>query len=177
MPVQQTRSNRSLVLAVLGLTLGLAAVLALFVLAIPSLTEQERIQVRLGDDRFPAGSAERRAASIERDGPILFSDVAGGQRDIYLQHLGDDPERGWHAFDARRVGQGRDCSLVWDAAAQHFVDPCDDAVVPPDGEGLPSYPVAVEEGELFVDLNAAQRQEREAEQSTTTSILVTGQRP
>lgn len=179
MPVQQTRSNRSIVVAVLGLTVGIVAVLGLFVVAIPSLTEEGKVTVQLGDDRFPAGPAEARAASIERDGPILFSDVASGQRDIYLQHVGDDAEQGWLAFDARLPGRGRECTLVWQPEQGEFTDPCDGTTVPADGEGLAHYPAEVVEGEVVVDLNAAQRREAEEreEPSTTTSILITGERP
>lgn len=176
MPVQQNRSNRSAVLAVLGLTLGIAAVLGLFVVAIPSLTEEGKVQVQVGDDRFQAGPAEARAASIDRDGPILFSDVAGGQRDIYLQHLGDDPTQGWLAFDARRPEQPRDCTVVWIVDDQVFEDSCDGTIVPADGEGLAQYPAEVDEGTVLVDLNAAQRveDERVEESSTTSSLLITG---
>lgn len=181
MPVQQTRSNRSIIVAVLGLTVGILAVLGLFVVAIPSLTETGKVTVQLGDDRFPAGPAESRASSIQRDGPILFSDVASGQRDIYLQHLGDDPLDGWLAFDARRPEQGRACTLVWQVDGQVFVDPCDDTVVPADGAGLTHYPADVVDGAVVVDLNAAQREERDQgtdEPSTTTSsIIITGARP
>jgi hypothetical protein len=160
-PVQSARSTRSLVLAALGLTVGIVAVLTLFVVAIPSLTEDGRVQVNLGDERFAAGKAEARAATIDEGGPILFPDVAGGQRDIYLQHLGDDPDAGWLAFDARRPGQGQDCTLVWRSTDDggEFEDPCDGTTVPADGEGLVAYPVELDEdGNLTVDLNAAARE-------------------
>lgn len=163
-PVQSSTSTRSLVLAAVGLTIGIVAVLALFVVAIPSLTEDGRVQVNLGDERFAAGRAEARATTIAEGGPILFPDVAGGQRDIYLQHLGDDPEAGWLAFDARRPGQGQDCTLVWRPDEGDFEDPCDGSVVPPDGEGLVAYPVELDdEGNLTIDLNAAARDQAERE--------------
>ena len=151
-PVKQSRSPRSLALGVLGLTIGIIAVLALFVLAIPSLTEENRVSVQLGDDRFDAGPAADRADAIERDGPILFSDVASGQRDIWLQHLGDDPAAGWLAFDARRPEVGRDCTLQWEPGADDFRDPCTGQAVPADGEGLRHYPVEVVDGIVLVDL-------------------------
>lgn len=154
-PVQQTpaRSPRSMVLAVGGVVIGIALVLGLFVWAIPSLTESDVVEVRLGDDQFDAGSAEARAESVAEDGPLLFSDPSGRDRDIFVQHTGEEPTEGWTAFDARRTGQPRECSLEWVSEAQHFVDPCDGTVVPADGEGLLSYPVEVtEDGELIVDL-------------------------
>jgi hypothetical protein len=142
-----------MVLAVGGVVVGIALVLGLFVWAIPSLTESETIEVNLGEDEFDAGSAEARSASIAEDGPLLFSDVASGERDIFVQHIGDDPAEGWAAFDARRPGQPRECSLRWEPDPGRFVDPCDGTVVPADGEGLLSYPVEVtEDGELIIDL-------------------------
>lgn len=177
MPVQQHRSNRSAAVAVLGLTLGIAAVLGLFVIAIPSLTEDGKVQVRVGDDRFQAGPAESRAASIDRDGPILFSDVAGGQRDIYLQHLGDDPDQGWLAFDARRPDQPRDCTLVWIVDGQVFEDSCDGTIVTADGEGLAHYPAEVDQGAVLVDLNAAQRADEASTTTTSSTLLITGSQP
>ncbi|MCC5951747.1 MAG: hypothetical protein JJU45_06580 [Acidimicrobiia bacterium] len=154
MPVRptRTRSPRSLVLGVAALVAGIAAVLTLFVLAIPRLTEDGRIEARLGEPVFSVGSAEGRAEAIAADGPILFPDPAGGQREIFVQHLGSTPDDGWHVFDARRPGQGRECTLVWDDDAAQFDDPCDDATVPADGEGLRQYGVYVEEGEVIVDL-------------------------
>jgi hypothetical protein len=155
-PVKQTkaRSPRSMVLAVGGVVLGIALVLVIFVVAVPSLTESGKVEVKLGSDTFPAGSAESRSRTIAEDGPLLFSDVSGGQRDIYLQHVGDDPATGWYAFDARRPGQPRDCSLQWQADADEFRDPCDGTVVPADGAGLLAYPVTVtEDGNLVIDLN------------------------
>jgi len=91
---------------------------------------------------------------IARDGPILYADAAGGRRDIWLQHLGGDPAGGWFAFDARRPGAGRDCTLQWQAPAAVFLDPCDGTIVEGHGEGLPAYEVRIDDGELIVDLNA-----------------------
>ena len=77
-----------------------------FVVALPGLTEEGTVQVKLGADTFTVGQARPKAESIAADGPFLFSDVANGQRDIYVQHLGDDPLTGWSAFDARLPGAG-----------------------------------------------------------------------
>lgn len=136
---------------IVGLAAGIIAVVALFVVAIPSLTESNRIEVRLGDDVFVAGNAAARSAAIAADGPILLADVASGDRDVYLQHLGDDPNEGWLVFDARRPGTSRDCTLVWGDG--QFTDPCDDTVVPADGSGLPAYNVSVDDdGRVVIDL-------------------------
>jgi len=143
-----------MVLAVAGIVIGIGLVLGLFVFAIPSLTESGTVQVQLGDDRFEAGSAARLSRAIAADGPLLFSDVSSGQRDIYLQHAGPSETEGWLAFDARRPAQPRNCSLQWQRDAGEFRDPCDATVVAADGTGLLTYPVTVtDEGTVIVDLN------------------------
>lgn len=160
MPVQESRrrTSRSLVLAVAGVTVGIMLVLGLFVVAIPSLTESGTIEVQLGSDTYDAGGAVSRSANIRDGGPLLFSDVSSGNRDIYLQHVGDDIEKGWYAFDARRVGQSRNCTLVWRSAESDFLDPCDDTVVPADGTGLPNYPVTItDNGKVVIDLTPDDR--------------------
>ena len=144
-----------MVLAVVGLTAGIVAVLALFVVAIPSLTEENKVSVQLGDDRFDFGPAAARADAIDRDGPVLLPDVASGQREIWVQHLGDDPEAGWLVFDARRADAGRECPLVWVGADEHFVDDCTGEVVPADGDGLRQYSVEVVDGVVFIDLRTS----------------------
>jgi hypothetical protein len=152
-PVERRSSSATtwaVVVGVAGVVAGIA--LVLFVVNLAD-SGSERFEIRLGDERFDAGGAEGRARSIDEGGPILFSDLAGGSRDIILQHLGDDPETGWHAFSAQPPGAPRDCVLEWVEAAGEFVD-CEGRTWPADGAGLTSYPVSVEDGELFVDLNA-----------------------
>jgi len=166
MPVQESRkrTSRSVVVAVAGIAIGIALVLLLFVVAIPSLTESGTVEVKLGSDTYDAGSATARAQNISDGGPLLFSDVSSGKRDIYLQHIGDDVATGWYAFDARRPGQGRDCTLSWQASLSNFRDPCDGAVIAADGTGLLSYPVTItDKGKVIVDLRG------DAVETTTTT--------
>lgn len=156
MPVLESRkrTSRSIVLGVAGVVVGVALVLLLFVVAIPSLTESGKVQVKLGSDTYDAGSASARARNIADGGPLLFSDVSSGKRDIWLQHTGDDDATGWSAFDARRPGQGRSCTLEWRSGSQDFRDPCDGTIVPADGDGLLSYPVTItDKGKVVIDLN------------------------
>jgi hypothetical protein len=153
-PVQQS-TNRSILLAIGGVlvaVVGLGALL-LFVFAVQSGTESGTVEVKLGDDTFRAGSAGPLSRAVGEDGPLLFSDVASGERDIYLQHTGDDPNVGWLAFDAREIDASRDCTLVWSAEQNLFEDPCDGSTVPADGEGLRHYTVTVDDsGTVVVDL-------------------------
>jgi len=183
-PVKErtNRNPRSLALALGGIAVGLVVLVVVFVIALPGLTEEGRVEVKLGTDTFTVGQARPKAESIAIDGPFLFSDVANGQRDVYVQHLGDDPLTGWSSFDARLPGTGRECTLTWDRAAADFTDPCTNQRVPADGAGLPTYPVEVTGDEtVIVDLNAATRPstttEAPEQAPTTSSILVTGTIP
>jgi hypothetical protein len=140
-----------------ALVLGLSGVFvagALFVF-VAWLAGSGGVEVQLGDDEFENLQTERIAAEIADRGPILFSDVAGGDRDIILQHLGDDLEHGWLAFDAQQPGADRSCFFAWNPDDEVFVETCDGTVLPPDGGDQPTYEVyLVDEGErLVVDLN------------------------
>ena len=181
------RARRAVVVGAAGVAVGLALVAAVVWLAGSS----GQVEVRLGDRDFRDLDAARISAEIAERGPVLFSDVAGGSRDIILQHLGDDPESGWLAFEARRSGQDRRCFFQWraevdgdsgdggaedssggedmvdgedgaeaggvgDGAGGHFVNSCDpEDVVDARGTGLVQFPVAVVDGDVRVDINAA----------------------
>ena len=157
-PVQQTRlSPRTIVIMAISAVIIAAGLLVFVLVSLPRLTSSGEVEVQLGSELFDAGYATVQAAAIDGGGPILYSDVSGGQRDIYLQHLGDDPLSGWVAFDARRAGTARECTVQWDPADEQFDDPCDGSTVPADGAGLTAVFVEVrgETGEerIVIDLN------------------------
>jgi hypothetical protein len=131
------------VLAVAGLVVGIVLVLVVFILAIPNLTESGQVEVQLGPESYDAGPAAERADEIADRGPILLPDVASNDRDIYLQHVGDDPNSGWFVFDAREADASRDCTLEWRGAARTFYDPCDGSSIGETGDGLTQYTVEV----------------------------------
>lgn len=134
---------------------GIALVVA-FGLGIAALffaQSSGNIEVRLGDAAFQRIETDRMAESIADQGPVLWPDVAGGSRDIWLQHVGDDNGSGWTAFDARPTGASRDCNALWDPDARTFTDPCTESVYPETGEGLPQIPVFFDGRELIIDIN------------------------
>jgi hypothetical protein len=151
-----------------ALWLGLAAALgvtamALLVIWISAQAREGDIRVQIGDDTFRPGQAETIAGVIAEQGPWLIPDVAGGDRDVILQHLGEDPDQGWHAFAARPVAAPRDCVAEWQPEAEVFVDSCDGTTYPADGAGLPAVPVRVlDDGELEVIVVPANVEEAEA---------------
>jgi hypothetical protein len=163
-PVEQSRGHAGKALAVAGAGVVLALAIAF---GVARLASQGRVDVRLGSDTFADQEAEAAAEKIAADGPILYADAAGGDRDIVLQHLGDDPEDGWIALAARPPGVARACTIqsrdrngpfrLLDADGE-VSDQCDGREFPPTGEGLPTYPVTVDaDGRLDVDLNAEDR--------------------
>ena len=113
------------------------------------------MELRLGDSDFRDLDTDRISAEIADRGPILFGDVADGSLDIILQHLGDDPDSGWLAFEARRDGQDRDCFFRWRPDESLFANTCDNEdVVDESGTGLRHFEVTVVDGDVRVDVNA-----------------------
>ena len=148
-PKLSMNPRRAVAVGLVGVAAGVALVWGM-----SRLAGSGDVEVRLGDDTFEAGDPQNMSRAIADGGPILYADAAGGRRDIWLQHLGNDPTRGWYAFDARRPGAGRACTLQWQSPAAVFIDPCDNSVIDANGEGLPGYQVRIREGELIIDLNA-----------------------
>ena len=149
-PVARSRGHAgtALIVAISGVAVAITLAFLLAVLA-----NRGTVEVNLGDDVFDAGQVERIAEEIDDRGPITYSDVAGGERDIIVQHLGDEPDTGWHAFDARPPGADRECVLDWRQDDREFVDPCSGRRYPADGEGVPQYEVEIREGRIEIDLN------------------------
>jgi hypothetical protein len=175
-PVQKTKARdpRSLGLAIGGLVIGVGLLIVVFVFAVPQLTESGSIKMTTNAAPLDLGNARLKAELIARDGPIPLADPTGGTHDVIVQHVGDDPLKGWLAFDARRPGTGRECSLRWDAARRVFTDPCGGADIPADGGDLPRYPVVVNGDEqVSVQLVTPATQPPTTREPTTT-ILVTG---
>ena len=147
-PRPSLRSAVVVGLAGVAVALGLA-------LAVLLLTRTSGdVEIRLGDRDFRDMDTGRISAEIADRGPILFGDVADGDLDIILQHLGDDPETGWLAFEARRPGQSRDCFFEWQPDEDLFANSCDpDDTVDAAGTGLRHFDVAVVDGDVRVDIN------------------------
>jgi hypothetical protein len=159
MPVAQSRGHAGKALLIAGVSVILLLGLAFLVAAAASRGD---VEINLGDDQFQAGQVENIAKRIERDGglPVLYQDLVGGDRDIFVQHLGDDPQTGWSAFGAF-VPDDPECRIEIDRDAKALVNACDpDVTYPLGGKGLRFYPVFVDDGDLFVDIN---------ELSTTTT--------
>lgn len=157
---------------------ALVGVVLLFVglgLATLALKGRNSPELRLGDQTFQGGSTDRLAAEIARRGPIVYGDVSGRKdRDMILQHLGDDPDTGWYAFLAAPIDKPRDCTWVWQPTRRLFVAKCDRTLTAPaDGAGLTQFRVTVRKGRLDVNLNAEPRASTTVPGSTTAPETTT----
>ncbi len=160
MPVGSTKAPpRQIVFLFAATILGFVAMYFLFTRT-ADLAQSGDVQISIGDEVFAPGNIERLSEDIEREQtPLLLSDVSGGDRDIWLQHTGDEPGTGWFAFNVRPIDASRDCFTNWERDEQTFSYNCDDRVFPADGEGLFQYPVNISPtGDITIDINAADRE-------------------
>ena len=158
MPVAQGpkfNPRRAIAIGLLGVGLGIG-----LIFLVAKLAGSGSVEVKLGDDRFQQINASELAEEIAARGPVLFPDAGVGTRDVIIQHLGSAPTDGWLAFDARLPGRPRECFLRWVAESEEFEDACDASLtVAADGGDQTRYPVEVIDGELVVDINAADREQ------------------
>lgn len=95
--------------------------------------------------------ADRNAETIRRTGPYPLEDPDDKRnRDVYLQHVGGDPETGWIIVLA--YPPDSTCAVTWDTRRHVFEDPCSKRTYPADGSGLTTYPAPVENGRVVIDL-------------------------
>jgi hypothetical protein len=158
MPVAQSRGHAGKALLVAGVGVAVALGLAF---AVALLASKGEVDIKLGDELFDAGQVENIAQRIEReDGlPVLYPDLVGRGRNLYVQHLDDDPKQGWAAFGAFDPDDPT-CAVTLDREAKMLVNECDDTTYPLDGTGLRYYPTSIDGNRLLVDIN---------ELSTTTT--------
>ena len=152
--------------ATTAVVIVIAAILA--VVALVKLASSGTVKNQLGAPTFLAGRARDYAPQVDAQGPILFNDLLGKGRPVYLQHLGPDPKLGWVAIQAIVPGQPARCVLKWDHG---FKNPCSSDAYPADGAGLVRYPATVlPSGRIDVDL----RQPLPASTTITTGTAPPG---
>lgn len=164
--------GRAAVVAVVGIVVLFAGI----GLATLALNGRNSPDLGLGDQTFRRQSTERLSKEIAERGPVFYGDVSGRKdRDIIVQHLGDDPDVGWYAFPAAPVDKARDCTWQWQADEELFRARCDESLTAPaDGEGLPQFKVTVSGGTVDIDLNAEARTTTTTEPDTATTTTAPG---
>lgn len=192
MPVERrsgSQQTRSVIIAVVALAIAVLGAWGMIRLASGG---QGPVKVQLGDDTFDAGYATRMADQIDKDGPLLFSDVSGrGQRQpIYVVHIGSDDKDGWFALSAIAPGAAEGCFVTWNPESELFeerraADPaegrdalgerCRDVTWSAngtdgsDGSELEAFPWEIDKDErLIIDLRPDQSR------TTTTTIATSG---
>jgi hypothetical protein len=158
-PVAQTRGHAGKALLIAGVSVVLLLVVTWLVAQAASRGD---VEIKLGDERFDAGHVDNLAEEIDDGGglPFLYPDLVNRDRNLFVQHRGDDADVGWSAFGAFDPDRP-ECPIQIDREAKVLVNGCDpDVTYPPDGTGLRFYPTVVDDGTLYVDLN---------ELSTTTT--------
>jgi hypothetical protein len=144
--------NRTSILLIAGLALLAAILIVVFFVRLSNRPGQK---VNVGSQEFAVGKAAVLAPAVAKGGPLIFQALRGTQLDIFLQHLGADPLRGWLAFEAHAPGEARTCELRWRQASHDFLDPCSGRRFPADGAGLDQYAVRVDaKGNLVVNLQS-----------------------
>jgi hypothetical protein len=152
MPVAQSQGHAGKALAIAAVAIVLIGVVAVFVALAASRGD---VDIKLGDERFNAGQTDRQAREIDDGGglPILYPDLVGKDRHIYVQHIGEDEDEGWIAFGAFDPDDPT-CIVALDRGAKTLYNECDESeTYPLDGEGLRQYPVSVDDGRIYVDVN------------------------
>jgi hypothetical protein len=132
----------------------LVAGAGLLFLLVTQLSRDPDVRSSFGPPVFKLNKAVDLAPEIDERGPPVFqAPQGGGVRDIYVNHLGRDPNKGWIAFDAYRTGGPRRCQLRWSQRTHRFTDPCTgDAYGADPGPAFRHYLVTVEtSGRLAVD--------------------------
>jgi hypothetical protein len=172
MPVAQSRGHAGKALVIASVSVVLLLGLAF---AVASLASRGDVKINLGDDRFDAGKVANIAKAIDKGSglPILYQDLVGRDRNLYVQHQGKDAKTGWTAFGAFDPDKPA-CTVGIDRARRLLVDTCDPSrTFPKDGTGLRHYPVVIEGDHLFVDLNELSTTTSTAPSTTTTAAPTT----
>ncbi len=161
---------RQVLMIGLGVVMTLGTILFIVTSTGNLLGGQSSLQVESGDAVFNLGQAGERASDIAERGPQFLPDPTGGDREVWVYHVGDDETTGWHAFRVRPLASPRTCIAEWQAAATQFVDSCDGTVYPASGEGLPQVPVTVTaEGEVSIRLDTIAGSDASVTDSTPTN--------
>ena len=122
---------------------------------------------RLAPPTFRVGDVDDVAEEIEERGPLLFPglNTTTGERTLVLDHLGDDPTRGWRAYWAYPEDRDASCRVAQDEGTRTFTDCAGrrldvSDLAPPSGV----RPVVQDQRVLYLDLRGA---------TTTTTTTTT----
>lgn len=87
-------------------------------------TDRRQTTPSPGDYTFEVGPVEAIADIIERDGPVLYPDLRDTdyQRSVVVDHIGDDPTRGWQVYYAYPADREPTCLVEHVIGTRQFTD-------------------------------------------------------
>jgi hypothetical protein len=155
MPVER-RTSRSQTTTLIVSVVALAIAVILVIGVLRAASHHSHDTVVAPNAAFDVGAASKMQGEIDKNGPLLFSDVSGGgqSRPIYVSHSGSDAKTGWQVIDAHPNGSASDCFLKWKPSRNLFATSCDNRTFPADGGAQHHYKWTVSGGELLIQLNA-----------------------
>lgn len=154
-PVQQTsgHATRALLLAVS--TVGLVILVLWGASVFITHRHNGRNPSGTVGGQFDAGKAEKLANEIhDHHQPVFFPDVSGNHVvNLYVQHVGSDPRKGWVVFDVQVPRAKTGCVWRWQSDDHRFRASCDRRrTLAADAPTVDHYPVRVVKGRLKIDL-------------------------
>ena len=154
------RPTTPLARAVLPIAAGLAVFALLFGVTwifADQATDNQKREVRRGSYTFRVGPVDDMAEIVKRDGPILYPDLRDTtyQRTIVVDHVGDEPARGWQVYYAYPADRGPECLVTHIEGSRNFVD-CDQRTLLVEQLHRPvdARPVVENRSSLLIDLRA-----------------------
>lgn len=123
-------------------------------------TDNRKREVRTGDYTFRVGPVDDMADLVKRDGPILYPDLRDTtyQRTIVVDHVGDEPSRGWQVYYAYPADRGPECLVTHLEGSRNFID-CNQRTLSVELLFRPvdARPVVENNTSLLIDLRAPTR--------------------
>lgn len=141
-----------------GAGLAFFAVLFLFLWGIAALVSDdgEKTTELLAPSFQEMGRLDTIAATIAEGGPLILPDLVGDDRNIVLDHTGEDETRGWAIYLAHPADRDAACEITQIKQTRQFVD-CEgrtlevaDLAIPPLGVA----PIVNTDGTLTLSLRA-----------------------
>jgi hypothetical protein len=143
-PVRPPRLRSPLARAVVPVLGGIAVIgailLATWGMAVVISRGDAESTERLVPTEFQLGNVERWSETIAEDGPFILADLNtdSGLRSLVVDHVGDDPTRGWAVYWAYPADRDPSCEIEQVRGTRAFVD-CDEReidvtdLMPPEG--------------------------------------------
>lgn len=155
LPRFRTPLGRALAPVVAGIVFFAVLFLATWGVAVLIGRNADSVSGGFAPTIFEVGPVETIAESVAEDGPILFPDLksADGTRSIVVDHLGDDPARGWQVYYGHPADRDPGCLVAHTPGTRTFVD-CEGRELAPEDLALPVSvrPIVENRTTLFIDL-------------------------